>query len=153
LLEQTGAGRVVGPFLDVYPITRDPRRMHLRRARLAALLGAAVPDVEVERILTRLGLTVTPTADGWDVDAPTFRVDLAREVDLIEEVGRHYGFERLPSTFPVAAAPPPPPDAAIARDQLVRRVLTAGGLSEAVTFGVIERKAADAFGGIGARPA
>ena len=55
---------------------------------------------EVERILRGLGLTVTPTADGWDVVAPTFRVDLLREVDLIEEVGRHYGFDKLEPTFP-----------------------------------------------------
>ena len=87
-----------------------PIRLHLRRARLAALLGAHVPDRDVERILSRLGLTVTATADGWSVVAPTVRVDLLREVDLIEEVGRHYGFDKLPATFPVVTAPAPPPD-------------------------------------------
>ena len=111
------------------------------------MLGAHVPDREVERILSRLGLTVTATADGWDVVAPTVRVDLLREVDLIEEVGRHYGFDKLPATFPVVTAPAPPPDPRIPRDQVVRRVLTAAGLSEAVTFGIIEAKAADAFAG------
>ena len=48
----------------------------------------------------RSGSTSTPAADGWDVVAPTFRVDLLREVDLIEEVGRHYGFDKLEPTFP-----------------------------------------------------
>jgi phenylalanyl-tRNA synthetase beta chain len=46
-------------------------------------------------------LIVAPVADGWDVVAPTFRVDLLREVDLIEEVGRHHGFDKLEPTFPV----------------------------------------------------
>ena len=59
-----------------------------------------MPDADVERILRGLGLAVTATADGWDVVAPTFRVDLLREVDLIEEVGRHYGFDKLDADLP-----------------------------------------------------
>ncbi len=63
---------------------------------------------------------------------------MLREVDLIEEVGRHYGFDKLEPTFPVMSVAAPPPDPRIPRDHLVRRVLTAAGLSEAVTFGFIE---------------
>jgi phenylalanyl-tRNA synthetase beta chain len=59
-----------------------------------------VPDAEVVRILRGLGLDVTPTADGWDAVAPTFRVDLLREADLIEEAGRHYGFDKLEPDVP-----------------------------------------------------
>src|SRR5207248_10507232 len=83
--------------------------------------------------------------DGWDITAPTFRVDLVREVDMIEEVGRHYGFDKLEATFPPLTEPAPPPDPRIARDQLVRRVLTAAGISETVTFGFIEAVAAGLF--------
>jgi phenylalanyl-tRNA synthetase beta chain len=145
LIQQVGAGRLIGPLIDRYPVAREPALLHLRRARLATLLGLQVPDIEVERVLRRLALTVTPTADGWDVVAPTFRVDLLREVDLIEEVGRHYGFEKLEPTFPVMRDTAPAPDPSIARDQLVRRGLTAAGLSEAVTFGFVEDDAARAF--------
>jgi phenylalanyl-tRNA synthetase beta chain len=152
LLEQIGAGRTVGPAVDVYPRRREPARLHLRRARLTALLGAVVPDTDVKRILTRLGLTVADAADGWEVEAPTFRVDLVREVDLIEEVGRHYGFDRLPDSFPAVTVPAAKPDPRIARDQLVRRILTAAGLTEAVTFGFIEAKAAEAFVLAGGHP-
>jgi phenylalanyl-tRNA synthetase beta chain len=90
-------------------------------------------------------MDVARAADGWDVIAPTFRVDLRREVDLIEEVGRHYGFDRLATTFPALVEPAPPRDPRIGRDQMVRRVLTAAGLSEAVTFGFIEARAAAPF--------
>jgi phenylalanyl-tRNA synthetase beta chain len=145
LMEQIGAGAAIGPVIDVYPRPRTPKTLHLRRDRLKLLFGASVPDAEVVRILTRLGLEVTPTADGWDAVAPTFRVDLLREADLIEEVGRHYGFDRLEATFPPATVAAPPPDPRIPRDRLVRRVLTAGGLSEAVTFGFIEARAAEPF--------
>jgi phenylalanyl-tRNA synthetase beta chain len=70
---------------------------------------------------------------------------LLREADLIEEVGRHDGFDKLAPTFPVVTQPAPAPDPRIPRDRLVRRVLTAAGFSEAVTFGFIEAKAVDAY--------
>ncbi len=145
LMEQIGAGRPSGPIVDRYPQPREPKPLHLRRERLALVLGVPVPDRDVVRILRRLGLEVATSVDGWDATAPTFRVDLLREVDLIEEVGRHYGFDKLEATFPVMTEPAPPPDPRIPRDQLVRRLLTAAGLSEAVTFGFIEAKAAELF--------
>jgi phenylalanyl-tRNA synthetase beta chain len=147
LMEQINTGRPIGPLVDVASRRAEPKRVHLRRERLALLLGVTVPDAEVERILRRLGLEVSRTADGWDAIAPTFRVDLLREVDLIEEAGRHFGFDKLTATFPVMTQPAPAPDPRVPRDQAVRRVLTAAGLSEAVTFGFIERTAVEAFGG------
>jgi phenylalanyl-tRNA synthetase beta chain len=145
LMEQIRAGRAVDAVIDVYPRPRGPKTLHLRRARLALVFGAVVPDADVVRILRGLGLEVAAAADGWDVVAPTFRVDLLREADLIEEAGRHYGFDRLEPTFPPLTQPTPPPDPRIPRDQLVRRVLTAAGCSEAVTFGFIEAKALEVF--------
>jgi phenylalanyl-tRNA synthetase beta chain len=145
LMHLIEAGRLIGPVVDRYPVPRGPRSIHLRTERLKLLLGLKVPNGEVVRILRSLGLTVTSAQDGWDVQAPTFRVDLLREVDLIEEVGRHYGFDRLEATFPVMTSAASPPDSRIERDRLSRRVLTAAGLSEAVTFGFIESKAAEPF--------
>jgi phenylalanyl-tRNA synthetase beta chain len=146
LIEQLDAGRVVEPLVDCYPRPREPRVVHLRADRLARLLGAIVPADDVERILTGLGLAVVPAVDGWDVTVPTFRVDLLREADLVEEVGRHFGFDRLEPTFPAVTDIAPAPDPRVPRDQLVRRTLTAAGLSEAVTFGFIEASAVAAFG-------
>jgi len=145
LMQQIGAGRLIGPIMDHYPIPRQMKTIHLRRERLARLLGLQVPDSEVTRILGRLGLTVAGAVDGWDVKAPTFRVDLLREVDLIEEVGRHYGFDKLEPSFPKMVAAAPAPDPRIPRDQLVRRAISAAGLSEAVTMGLIEQNAARLF--------
>jgi phenylalanyl-tRNA synthetase beta chain len=145
LMEQIKAGGPAGAVVDVYPQRREPARIHLRRDRLARLLGVSVPDEDVDRILRALGLDVSSVADGWNVIAPTFRVDLLREADLIEEVGRHYGFDKLEATFPALTQPAPPPDPRIARDQIVRRVLTAAGISEAITFGFIEARAAEPF--------
>ncbi len=145
VMQRIGAGRSLGPIVDRYPHFRGMKPLHLRRERLTRVLGLRVPDVEVVRILRALGLGATQTADGWDVAAPTFRVDLLREVDLIEEVGRHYGFDKVEAALPSMTTIVQSPDPRIAADQRARHVLTSSGLSEAITFGIIESRAAQTF--------
>jgi phenylalanyl-tRNA synthetase beta chain len=145
LLEATGAGKARGQVVDAYPVPIVPRQLALRRSRLAGLLGVTVPDADVTRILSALGFGLAPSADGWTVTVPTRRVDVAREVDLIEEVARHYGFDRIPATFPALRAAAPAIDPRITRARLLRRVLTGAGFSEAVTFGFMAEGAAAPF--------
>lgn len=150
LMHQIGAGRIASPIVDRYPSPRLPQTVGLRRGAMARLLGLRVPDAEVVRILRGLGLSVVRADDGWHVTVPTFRVDLLREADLIEEVGRHFGFDKLEPAFPVMTAAAAPSDPRVSRDDAVRRVLTGAGLTEAVTFGFIEAKAAEGFAPEGA---
>ena len=146
LLETTGAGRARGTIVDRYPARVEPRSVRLRRAKIAGLLGAEVPDADVRRILESLGFTLRDGTDGgWDVNVPTRRVDVTREVDVIEEVARHYGFDRLPSTFPPLTAAPPPLDPRIGRARHLRDIMTAAGFSEAMTFGFVASAAAAPF--------
>jgi len=145
LFERIGAGTAVGGTSDVYPRVFEARRVALARAHVTRLLGDQVPDADIRRILGRLGFGLTATSDGWMVDVPAFRVDVAREADLIEEVGRHWGFDRIPPTFPALRTPPAPMSPAVARDRSVRRVLCGAGLQEACTFTFIEREAATPF--------
>ena len=145
LLQQISAGQLRGAAIDVYPEPRGSRALHLRRSRLARVLGLTIPDADVLRILRALDLQPSATADGWDVMAPTCRVDLLREVDLVEEVGRHYGFDKLEAAFPVMRHAAAAPDPRVPRDALVRRIMASAGLSEAVTFGFIERRSAEGF--------
>jgi phenylalanyl-tRNA synthetase beta chain len=145
LLHEIGAGRLVGGVTDISPRSPEARAVDLRRARLARLLGTTVPDGDVRRILTRLGFGVHDTAEGWRLDVPTFRVDVSREADLIEEVGRHWGFDRITPTLPTLDAWPPPPRSALDRDRTVRRLLCGAGLQEAMTFTFIERASAAPF--------
>ncbi len=155
LFERLGTGTPAGPLLDRYPVPRQPLRIRLRASRIARLLGQAIPPEDVPRYLEPLGFTVVPAGDpepGWTVTVPTFRVDVLREVDLIEEVGRHYGFDRLPVRFPILAAAQAPPDPHIARDRLIRQALTAAGFSESMTFAFIERQAALPFCEAGIEP-
>jgi phenylalanyl-tRNA synthetase beta chain len=148
LFAQLGAGAPAGPLIDRYPSPQTPRELQLRSSRIARLLGQPVPPDDVVRFLEPLGFRLS-RKDGddaaWLVTVPTFRVDVAREEDLIEEVGRHYGFDRLPVRFPPLVAAQAPPDPVIARDRLIRQALTSAGFSEAMTFAFIERQAALPF--------
>ncbi len=145
LLEDIGAGKARGGAIDEYPAPVAQRKIDLRRARMQSILGLAIGDADVERILKGLGFHIRRHDAGWEVAVPTYRVDVLREVDLIEEVARHHGYDRLPSTFPALTGPTPPSDPRIARDQLVRRVVLAAGLSEALSFTFIDAAMAAHF--------
>lgn len=144
LMEQIGAGTRRGDVLDRtrQPFGISPRSLLLRRTKVAGLIGTTIADADIERILTRLGFDLTPADDGWRVTVPTRRVDVLREVDLIEEVARHVGFDHIASTFPALTAPPPPVDPRVTQAWRLRDLMTAAGFSEAVTFGFIEQRAA-----------
>jgi phenylalanyl-tRNA synthetase beta chain len=152
LLQQIGAAQPLGPTIDRYPAPRPPLTLTLRSARIERVLGIRVTDADVPKILEPLGFGVTadenrdlsPPTD-WHVTVPSFRADVLREVDLIEEIARNDGYVGLPATFPVLTGPQPPPDARTVRDRLLRQVLTACGLSEAMTFAFIEASAAAPF--------
>ena len=154
LFTEIGAGAPASPLIDRYPAPRERRRVQLRAERIARLLGQVVPAGDVPRFLEPLGFeVVAQNGHGeWSVTVPSFRVDVIREEDLIEEVGRHYGFDRLPVRFPPLEAAQAPPDPIIVRDRLIRRTLTAAGFSEAMTFAFIERQAALPFCERGAEP-
>jgi phenylalanyl-tRNA synthetase beta chain len=145
LLEQIGAGSATGGIADAYPRPWEPRTLKLVRSNIGGLLGMDVPDDAVARILTSLGFNVSSAADGWDVVAPPWRIDVNRPVDLVEEAGRHYGYEHLPSTFPGVQQAPPPSDPRIARDRRARTALLGMGFSEAITFAFIEASAAEPY--------
>ncbi len=145
LLERIEAGRGRGAIVDCHPKRRDPLQLRLRRAKISGLLGAAPPDKDVQRILNALGFALQDASDGWDVTVPTRRVDVLREVDLIEELARHYGFDRLPVSFPALTTAPRAMDPRIAQSRHLRAILTAAGFHEAVTFGFISRSAAAPF--------
>ncbi|MEZ5318205.1 MAG: phenylalanine--tRNA ligase subunit beta [Vicinamibacterales bacterium] len=145
LLDDIGAGRAAGPLVDVQPLAVERRTVTLRTDRLARLLGDTVPAADVERILGALGFLPRAAAGGWDVTVPSWRVDVSREADLIEEVGRHWGFDRIPATFPALRAMPRPSAPPVLRARVLRRVLCGAGLQEAVTFTFIEDAAAAPF--------
>lgn len=134
LIVELAGGFVSETAFDLYPHPVEPRTIRFRPERCRSLLGAEVCDADQQRYLERLGLVVEQeSADWWLVTVPTFRRDLTLEEDLIEEVGRLHGYDRLPETLPSGAAGP---GRRSALESLVRRVreqMLAQGCYEAVT--------------------
>jgi phenylalanyl-tRNA synthetase beta chain len=119
----------------------------LRRARLAQVLGDAVPDQAVETILRRLSMAVDVLAGGWQVRPPAFRFDIAVEVDLIEEVARVYGYDRI-ATRPGAQTTQlgEAPATRVSMD-LLRGAFVQRGYQEVMTYSFVEREQDRIFAG------
>jgi len=110
----------------------------LRRARIARVLGIHIDDAEVERILRALGMAVAATGEGWSVTAPSRRFDIAIEEDLIEELARIHGYERIPTTLPGGAARIAMPSETRLDDLSVRRQLVARDLLETINYAFVD---------------
>lgn len=150
LLAEIGAGRSKGSIVDRYPVPRSPIQVTLRHSRISRVLGIDIEPAFVQQIFDQLGFEIEATTTDshgltWRVVVPTYRVDVSREIDLIEEVVRHYGYDKLPSSFPAMVRPPAPLAAPIEQRRLVGQVLTASGCTEAITYSFIEEIAGRPF--------
>jgi phenylalanyl-tRNA synthetase beta chain len=137
LLQKTGAGAARPGLIDQRPAPVARKILALRVPQLRRVLGADVPAAEARRILVGLGF-VAGQARGETITAevPTWRSDVSREVDLVEEVGRHHGLSAIPSTLPpgggVEGLRP-----AQAMERAVRAVLVGAGLVEVVNYAFV----------------
>lgn len=115
--------------------------IRLRDERLAMMLAVELPEYEVESILRRLGMSPQRAEAGvWQVQVPSWRFDISLEVDLIEEIARIYGYNRLPSKQPAAAMEMPAlPEHKVQLGRL-RQTLISRGYQEAITFSFTEPK-------------
>ena len=106
LIEELAGGEVAPGYIDLYPAPVEREELTLRQGRVNLICGAAIDADFIERALTRLGCTVSRAAvtggPVFKVVPPTFRPDLEREIDLIEEVLRLWGMDRVEATIPAA---------------------------------------------------
>jgi phenylalanyl-tRNA synthetase beta chain len=129
-----------GPVVEVSQPEHLPTRrpILLRRARIERLLGFTLTDAEVEGILTRLGMQLTPAGEGWSVIAPSHRHDITIEVDLIEELARLHGYDKLPARLPTAElAIQPRPEQRLGLNTLRERLVTLG-YREVITYSFVD---------------
>jgi phenylalanyl-tRNA synthetase beta chain len=129
-----------GPVIEVASPGQLPRpaTVALRRQRIERVLGVPIGDEDVADILRRQGMEFQAVESGWEVSPPSFRFDVAVEVDLIEDIGRIYGYERLPTRRPhgeLAMAAQSEARLPLAR---LREVLLDRGYQEAITYSFVE---------------
>ena len=128
-----------GPVIQVVDEAKLPDRspVMLRKARIKRVLGLEFTDAEVEENLSRLGMQVSAVDEGWVVDPPSWRFDISIEADLLEELARLYGYNRLPVAAPTVALSLKEGDESKIELSTLRDDLISRGYSEAVTYSFI----------------
>ena len=145
LVLETGGGRLIGGPIDVVARRIDQAPVELRLSEVERILGTRVERTQIARILERLGFEpVSPEAGAFLVRIPSWRLDVEREIDLIEEVARLYGYDKFPNTLPTFSSPVVEvPDAA--KDGKLRNALLALGYDEAVSLSFLSHQEAEQF--------
>ena len=116
----------------------DVKTIHLMADEVTSALGVEIKPSQIALILGRLGLQVKQHMPGsWTVGIPSFRSDLMRPIDLIEEIARIYGYENIPETLPVREPLTVGESPRLVLERKVRHLLSGAGLCEAVTFSLI----------------
>ncbi len=139
LIAELAGGEILPGLLDVYPRRREPIKILFRASEIRRHLGAEIPADEVERILQALGFICGDASSRTDchVEVPSFRVDVKCEIDLVEEIARIHGYDRLPSR--VRTAPPRVErDTRREKELEITRVLTSLGYREIIATSMID---------------
>ncbi|MCY4095357.1 MAG: phenylalanine--tRNA ligase subunit beta [Gammaproteobacteria bacterium] len=123
----------------------NKRTVELRKERLAMLIGEKIADSEVEDIFARLGLEIESDSDGWRVSIPSYRFDLSIEEDLVEEICRVHGYNRISASHPVASLPFDVELDRISESLALRNRIAELGYYEVINYSFIEKELNDRF--------
>lgn len=144
LMAELGQGRVVSGHIDEYPAKPAPVRVRARTSRVNWILGTELAQGRVRELLSSIGIESTVVdLDVFDADIPAFRVDLTREIDLIEEVARLHGFGAIPYTMPATNAAAKPISKIDRIQQRCRETLVGLGYNEVVGISMTSAAALD----------
>ena len=146
LITQVAGGKVAKGVVDIYPKKAPQRKVTLRLSRLSRLLGIEIPSEEVVRILSALSFQPRAEDDLIVCVVPSWRSDVYREVDLIEEVARLYGYNKIPTERKIEIEVVP----IDARQKLAESIgtyLNGCGFYETITVGFVDNSIAELFTG------
>jgi phenylalanyl-tRNA synthetase beta chain len=154
LIQQLGGGEILSGVVDIYPRREPEKKIELSRKELLRVMGADVPDRDIEAILSALGfhpvrVDVNRGSDGslaaiWECRQVSWRQDVTRGIDLIEEVARHYGYDKFPPRLPPAKRPAHRLPHAEAQDRLRERIV-ALGYQEIVEIPIVDTQRNELF--------
>ncbi|MBC8282624.1 MAG: phenylalanine--tRNA ligase subunit beta [Nitrospinae bacterium] len=147
LIQELAGGEICKGRIDLYPKSRENIQLSLRVSRVNQLLGSDFKSERIGEIISRLGLKIKGGTDSeiLELEIPGFRPDLTREVDVIEEIARVDGFDKVATVFPIASVRPVriTPKQKLLRK--IRGLLCHTGFSETVHFSFIEREQAEGY--------
>jgi phenylalanyl-tRNA synthetase beta chain len=150
MIQALAGGEILHGIVDGYPVPLNRPPIRLRKARLLQVMGMEVPPAEVARILASLEFQILEeTGDGWLVSLPSFRLDVEREIDLIEEIARLFGYDNFPSRLPSwtgwGCRRPESP-----RELALQQCLRGLGYHETLTYSFIDQAENRRFSGLAA---
>jgi len=145
LMQEVAGGEIVRGIVDAYPKSISPIKIEFRPKRAHHVLGMKIPNKKMATILERLECKVVSKAEPWKVTAPTFRPDLTREIDLIEEISRVHGFDEVPAKtrFEISFFNERNREEEV--HEKLRQALTGLGVDEALTYSLMPRQRAEKF--------
>jgi phenylalanyl-tRNA synthetase beta chain len=143
LISEICGGRVAKGILDFYPEKVSPKKIKLEIEEVESLLGTKIPKQKILKILKSLGFKVNQK---FIVEVPTFRRDVSIQEDLIEEIGRIYGYEKIEKKFPVSALVPPKKNPEIFWENFVKDVLVSLGFTEVYNYSFLPKEDIENFG-------
>jgi phenylalanyl-tRNA synthetase beta chain len=139
LIQELAGGEIASGIIDEYPDPFPPTQLALRVKRANQILGAELTTRQVGSILSSLEFSVirihgngSDKGDVLDVDVPSHRPDITREIDLIEEVGRIYGYDKILSTLPTGRIVPQEEKASQKMENLIQQILIGEGFYEVI---------------------
>jgi phenylalanyl-tRNA synthetase beta chain len=148
LMAELSGGTVCRGVIDQYPRSViSAKDIPLRLERIRDILGAAVAEADVVRILRNLKMTIEPTGEGcFRVTPPTCRVDIVREIDLIEEIARMHGYDRVPVTLPAVSVIAGVAEGRGPIEVRFREIMTGSGYQEVINYSFVAPDAVDQLG-------
>jgi phenylalanyl-tRNA synthetase beta chain len=147
LIAELAGGKVLEGRVDVYPTPVKPRTVQLRHARVSSLIGAPIPADDTRRILKALGFELQGAQGETETySVPLRRVDVDREVDLIEEIARIRGYDAVPLKLPKSPEELVPAPRSMQIDSRIRDALSGAGLHEVVNYSFVSPKELAALG-------
>lgn len=132
LIEELGAGEVVGGTVDVYPKKKEPVRLAFEPEKINALLGTDISKEQMLGYFEKIDLEYD--ADAQEIIVPTFRQDLLRTADLAEEVARFYGYDNIPTTLPTGEATTGKLSFKLRVEEVARDIAEFCGFSQGMTY-------------------
>ena len=132
LIEEMGAGEVVGGMVDVYSKKKEPVHVPFDADKINALLGTDIPEEDMIKYFEKIDLEYD--AEAKEVIAPTFRHDLFRIADLAEEVARFYGYDNIPTTLPTGEATTGKLSFKLRVEEVARNIAEFCGFSQGMTY-------------------
>ncbi len=132
LIEELGAGEVVGGMIDIYPVKREPSRVKFEPDRINSLLGTDIPAEDMLAYFKKIELDYDE--DTNEIVAPTFRQDIHCMADLAEEVARFFGYDNIPTTLPSGEATTGKLSGKLRIEEIAREVAEFSGFSQSMTY-------------------